>query len=157
MDITNLRILKRLKENSRESLGNIAKELGISKATVSRRVSRMEKEGYISDYSLVIDPSRLGLMKAMVSLQVMGTAVNSVIEELKKFPQIESVTRVFGDHSLVCHIYATSVDSLYELIQGQLLKIPNIHNVEVDIVIDSVDINRNAELDLAKPKLLDNL
>lgn len=154
MDITDLRILKCLKDNSRESLGKIAEDLEISKATVSRRVTRMEEEGYIAGYCLSTNPSRFGLMKAMVSLQVTGTAVNSVIDELRKYPEIESVMRVFGDHSLLCHIYTTSVDSLYELIQSRLLKIPNIHNVEVDIIIDRMDINPNAELDMAQPKVI---
>jgi len=148
MDITDLMILKSLIKDSRESLGKIAEELDISKATVSRRVSRMEAEGYISHYSLTVNTARLGLMKAMVALQVTGTAINSVIEELMKYPEIESVMRVFGDHNLLCHIYAHSVDSLYELIQGRLLKIPNIVNVEVDIIIDKVSINPNAQLDL---------
>jgi len=153
MDVTDLRILKCLRKNSRESLGKIAEDLNISKATVSRRLSRMEEEGYISGYCLSTNPSRFGLMKALVSLQVMGTAVNSVIDELKNYPEIESVMRVFGDHSLLCHIYTTSVDSLYDLIQSRLLKIPNIHNVEVDIIIDRMDINPNAELDMVQPKV----
>ena len=153
MDLTDIAILECLKANSRDSLGNIAEELNISKATVSRRLTRMEAEGYISGYSLSVNPSKLGLMKALVAIQVTGTAVNSVIEELKKNPEIESVMRVFGDHSLLCTIYTTSVDSLYELIQTRILKIPSINNVEVDIVIDSLNVNPHAELDLIKERL----
>lgn len=152
MDEIDLKILKMLRENSRESLGKIADGLGISKATVSRRVSRMESEGYISGYSLSTNPSRLGLMKAIISLQVVGTAVNAVIDELRRFPEIESVMKVFGDHSLICEVYTRSVDSLYELIQDHILKIPNIHNVEVDILIDRMAVNANAELDMIKPR-----
>lgn len=153
MDLTDIAILECLKANSRDSLGNIAEELNISKATVSRRLTRMEAEGYISGYSLSVNPSKLGLMKALVAIQVTGTAVNSVIEELKKNPEIESVMRVFGDHSLLCTIYTTSVDSLYELIQTRILKIPSINNVEVDILIDSLTVNPHAELDLIKERL----
>lgn len=155
MDLTDISILKRLKANSRDSLGNIAEELNISKATVSRRLSRIEAEGFISGYSLNTNPAKLGLMKGLVSLQVTGTAVNSVIDELKKYPEIESVMKVFGDHSLLCSIYTTSVDSLYDLIQARILKIPGINNVEVDIMIDNVSINPNAELDMFREKLDD--
>jgi DNA-binding Lrp family transcriptional regulator len=148
MDETDINILRLLKENSRESLGKMAEELGVSKATVSRRIARMEKGAYISGYTITLDPSKLGLMRAIISLQVVGTAVNSVVDELKKVPEIEYVQKVFGDHNLICNVYATSVDSLYELIQNRLLKISNIHNVEVDILVEKMVMNPNAELNM---------
>ena len=153
MDLTDISILKCLRGNSRISLGKIAEELNISKATVSRRLSRMEEEGYVSGYTMETNPNKLGLMKAQVGLQATGTAINSVIEELRRFSEITSVMRTFGDHSLVCNIYTTSVDALYGLIQERILKIPNINNVEVDIIIDSVTINPNAELDIFQKKI----
>ncbi len=150
MDDTDLKILKMLRDNSRESLGKISEVLGISKATVSRRLARIEQEGYITGYTTITNPGKLGVMKGIISLEIMGTAVNAVIEQLRSFKEIESVMRVFGDHGLICIAYSRSVDSLYELIQNQILNIPNVHNVEVDIVIDRMIINPNAELDMSK-------
>jgi DNA-binding Lrp family transcriptional regulator len=149
MDETDLKILKMLRDNSRESLGKISEVLGISKATVSRRLARIEEDGYITGYTIVTNPGRMGLMKGIISLEIVGTAVNAVIEQLRGFKEIESVMRVFGDHGLICIAYTKSVDSLYELIQKDILNIPNVHNVEVDIVIDRMLINPNAELDLS--------
>ncbi|MDD1748202.1 MAG: Lrp/AsnC family transcriptional regulator [Methanomassiliicoccales archaeon] len=148
MDLTDLNILKMLRQDSRESLSNIALKLGVSKATVSRRISKLEQEGYISGYTILTSPTRLGLMRAMVGLEVVGPAVSSVIEELRQFEEIEYVHKVFGDHSLLCEIYAKSVDSLYDLIQNRILKVSNIQNVEVDILIEKIPLNPNAELDL---------
>jgi DNA-binding Lrp family transcriptional regulator len=147
LDITDLKILKILKEDSRESLANIADKLSISKATVSRRISRMEEEGFISGYTIITNPARLGLMRAMIGLEVIGPSVNAIIEELKKFEEIEFIHKVFGDHSLLCEVYTKSVDSLYDLIQSHILKIANIQNVEVDILIERIALNPDAELD----------
>lgn len=147
MDITDLKILKVLREDSRESLANIADKLGVSKATVSRRISRMEDDGYISAYTIVTDSSRLGLMRAMIGLEVVGPSVNATIEELRKYKEIEYVHKVFGDHSLLCEVYSKSVDSLYDLIQNHILKISNIQNVEVDILIDRIALNPDAKFD----------
>jgi DNA-binding Lrp family transcriptional regulator len=153
MDETDLKILKMLRDNSRESLGKISEVLGISKATVSRRLSRIEQDGYITGYTIVTNPGRMGLMKGIISLQIVGTAVNAVVEQLRAFKEIESVMRVFGDHGLICIAYTKSVDSLYELIQNGILKIPNVHNVEVDIVIDRTLLNANAELDISNQQM----
>lgn len=153
MDEIDLKILRILRENSRESLGKISLELGISKATVSRRLSRMQVEGYISGYSIHTNPARLGLMKGIISLQVVGTAVNAVIDQLREFKEIESIMRVFGDHGLICVVYTRSVDSLYELIQNGILRIPNVQNVEVDIVIDHLVIHPDAVFEIDRSKI----
>jgi Lrp/AsnC family transcriptional regulator, leucine-responsive regulatory protein len=153
MDDTDLKILRILRENSRDSLGKISEQLNISKATVSRRLTRMEQDGYIAGYSVTTNPARFGLMKGIISLQVVGTGANGVIEHLKENKEIESVMRVFGDHGLICEVYTSSVDALYALIQDRILKIPNIHNVEVDIVIDRISINPDAEFDMARSKI----
>jgi len=146
MDETDLGILKALKRNSRESLGDISKELGVSKATVSRRLAALEADGVISSYTANMNLSKLGLMKAIISLQVQGSAMSSVVEELKRSPEIETVHRAFGDHSLVCQVYTVSVDMLYNMIQNRILTMSGVQNVEVDILIDTIVVNADAQI-----------
>ncbi|MDD1765321.1 MAG: Lrp/AsnC family transcriptional regulator [Methanomassiliicoccales archaeon] len=152
MDQIDFKILKKLRANARESFGTIAADLQISKATVSRRVSKLESEGYIGGYTAVTVPSKTGLMRALISLEVVGSAIGSIIDELKKFEEIEYVYKVFGDHSLVCEVYTKSVDNLYQLIQGRILGIPNISNVEVDILIERIVLNLDADLNMIAPQ-----
>jgi DNA-binding Lrp family transcriptional regulator len=148
LDKIDLKILRILRENSRVSLSVIAEQVGTSKATVSRRISKLEEDGYISGYTLIINSTKLGLMRAMIGIEVIGTSLDAAIEELRKFEEIQAIYKVFGDHSLLCEIYARSVDSLYELIQSKILKIPGIQNVEVDIYIEKIILNPDAELDI---------
>ncbi len=96
MDEIDLRILEQLQENSRESLGKIAKDLKVSKATISRRIARLEADGFISRYTVVLNNAKMGSIRGLLLLQVAGPAITSVIAELKKYPEIESVMRVFG-------------------------------------------------------------
>ena len=75
MDETDLKILRILRENSRESLGVIAEKVGTSKATVSRRITRLEQDGFISSYTLTMNSSKLGLMRAMIGIEFNGPSV----------------------------------------------------------------------------------
>jgi len=77
--------------------------------------------------------------------------LTSVIDELKKYDEIEYVYKVFGDHSLICEVYATSVDKLYDLIQDKIVNIPYIQRMEVDILIEKISMNEDAIFDLATP------
>ncbi|MHC1709680.1 MAG: Lrp/AsnC family transcriptional regulator [Methanomassiliicoccales archaeon] len=151
MDLIDLKILRMLRKNARENLGTIGDQLGVSKATVSRRISRLEDDGYVNAYTMQVNLGKLGLMRALIGLQVVGSPLGAVIDELKKFPGIQYAYKVFGDHSLICEVYASSVDSLYDLIQDKIVNIPNVQRVEVDILIERIPINEDAMFDLALP------
>ncbi len=90
-------------------------------------------------------------MRALIGLQVVGAPLGAVIDELKKFPGIQYAHKVFGDHSLICEVYSSSVDNLYDLIQDKIVNIPNVQRVEVDILIERIPINEDAMFDLALP------
>ena len=54
----------------------------------------------------------------------------------------------FGDHSPICDSYVKSEDSLYDLVQGRILKVTGIQNVEVDILVEKISPNPDAGLDM---------
>lgn len=141
-------ILKALRTDCRRPMGLVGEDVGVSKATVSRRVSKLEEDGIISGYDLGIDASKLGLMKALVAIQIIGTPVNVVIEQLQSYPEISAIYKSFGDHNIVCEVFARSVDDLYEMIQTKLLKMPSVRNVEVDILVSEMRVHPNSDLDM---------
>lgn len=148
LDHRDIEILRMLRTDSRTPMGTIGERMGISKATVSRRIARMEESGIIKGYCLAVDPNHLGIMRSIVALQIIGNPVSVVIDMLKEIREIRSIYKSFGDHHLVCEVYTDNVDDLYELIQTRLLKMPSIRNVEVDILVDKIDNNRNADLEI---------
>ena len=64
LDRKDVEVLKMLRKDSRTPMGIVGENLGISKATVSRRVAGMEEDGMITKYSLEIDIASLGIMKS---------------------------------------------------------------------------------------------
>jgi len=148
IDAKDLEILKMLRKDSRTPMGTIGEKLSISKATVSRRIARMEEEGIIQGYHLSIDQTKLGLMKAVVSMQVVGSPVSLIIDQLRMIKEIKNIFKSFGDHHLVCEVYTKNVDHLYELIQSKLLSMPSIRNVEVDVLVEKMPRNPSADLDM---------
>lgn len=148
LDVKDVEILKELKLDSRRPMGSIGEDLGISKATVSRRVAKMEEDGYISGYSIDVDVNKMGMMKSMVSIQIIGSPVSVIIDQLRAYPEIAVIYKSFGDHNIVCEVFTRNVDELYEMIQSKLLKMPSVRNVEVDILVERMPINVNADLDM---------
>ena len=148
LDRKDIEILKMLRMDSRTPMGLIGDKLDISKATVSRRVASMEDDGTIKKYSLDIDLTSMGVMKSLVMMQIVGSPATVIIEQLRGYEEIGHIYKTFGDHNIVCEVYTHNVDELYEMIQTKMLKMPSVRNVEVDILLEGVDMNQNADFKL---------
>ena len=146
LDKKDVEILKTLRKDSRTPMGMIGENNGMSKATVSRRVARMEEEGLIQKYSLKMDHEKFNIMRSMVQIQIMGAPVSMVIEGLKNIEEIRRIFKTFGDHNLICEVYTNSVDELYEMVQSKILKMPSVRNVEVDVIVGEDIMHENADL-----------
>jgi DNA-binding Lrp family transcriptional regulator len=55
-----LKLISELMTNSRRSDRQLAKALGVSQPTVSRAKTRLEKEGYISEYTVIPNFNKIG-------------------------------------------------------------------------------------------------
>jgi DNA-binding Lrp family transcriptional regulator len=77
-----LRLISELMKNSRRSDRELARVLGISQPTVTRTRTRLEKEGYIKEYTMIPDFNRLGY-------QIMGVTLLRLKEAPGKEGEIE--------------------------------------------------------------------
>jgi DNA-binding Lrp family transcriptional regulator len=55
-----LKLISELMKNSRRSDRDLAKAIGISQPTVTRIRNKLEKEGYIKEYTVMLDFSKIG-------------------------------------------------------------------------------------------------
>jgi DNA-binding Lrp family transcriptional regulator len=55
-----LKLISELMKNSRQSDRNLAGAIGVSQPTVTRIRNKLEKEGYIREYTMIPDFSKLG-------------------------------------------------------------------------------------------------
>ncbi len=81
-----LALISELIKNSRISDRELAKRIGVSQPTVSRIRSKLEKEGFIREYTLIPDFVKLGFQIASFILVKMRTGLSE--EEIKKARQI---------------------------------------------------------------------
>jgi DNA-binding Lrp family transcriptional regulator len=82
-----LRLISELMKNSRRSDRELAEALGVSQPTISRTIKKLEKEGYIKEYTIIPDFSKLGY-------EIMGITSIAVHEQPQKegFKEIRKMT-----------------------------------------------------------------
>ena len=64
---TELRLLSELMKDSRRSDRELARAIGVSQPTITRMRGRLEKEGYIKEYTMIPDFAKLGYELMSVS------------------------------------------------------------------------------------------
>jgi DNA-binding Lrp family transcriptional regulator len=80
-------LLEYLKDSDRSD-SKVAKELGVSQATVSRLKSKLLKEGYISHFSAIPDLSKMGY--EILAFSIVKFNMDKVMEN---FPKIEKIAK----------------------------------------------------------------
>ncbi|MDO8428615.1 MAG: Lrp/AsnC family transcriptional regulator [Candidatus Diapherotrites archaeon] len=145
LDKTDLLILNELTENSRLSFRALAKKLGLSTNTVLTRIGKMEKQGIIRKYTVLLDYEKLGFeLQAIIHLKIAKGKLVQVEEKIAKIPNVQAVYDVTGtiDAILIAKFKNRSgLDSFLKKIQSYDF----IEDTETQIIL------RSLKEDVAKP------
>ncbi|RLF15440.1 MAG: AsnC family transcriptional regulator [Thermoprotei archaeon] len=127
-----------LSNDARRSLRDIAKELGLSPATVHNRVRRLIEEGVIKSFSPIIDYSKLGYdLTALILLQAEGSHLVEVENEVAKLENTCAVYDITGEFDIAVIARFKSRDALNKFIK-RLLKIPHVKRTSTSMVLNVV-------------------
>ena len=82
MDKTDFRILKCLKENSRENATTIGAKINLSTSAVIERIKKMEAAGIIRQYTTIIDNEKISnVITAFISVRLEHPKFNESYNE----------------------------------------------------------------------------
>jgi Lrp/AsnC family transcriptional regulator for asnA, asnC and gidA len=138
VDEIDLKIIERLAVNARATYSEIASEVGLSDVAVMKRIRRLEQEGVIRKYTVIVDPAKLGFSKvSLTGINVAPDKLFDVVEELKKRDYVKQLLVTSGDHSLIALIFARSSEEMIR-IHDEISRIDGVLKVYPAIVSDIV-------------------
>jgi len=138
IDQMDLSILKRLLNDGRASLRQMAHEFHVSTTTVASRVLRLEKAGIIRGYSATVNFERLGYdLTAITQILVSKGKLFQVEREIAKLPGVCAVYDVTGEFDTMV---ITKLRNRWELgrFTKALLSIPYVERTTTHIVLETV-------------------
>ncbi|PCN50609.1 AsnC family transcriptional regulator [Candidatus Geothermarchaeota archaeon ex4572_27] len=136
-----------LSDDARRSLRDIAKELGLSPATVHNRVKRLMEMGVIKGFSPIIDYSKLGYdLTALILLQADGSHLVEVENEVAKLENTCAVYDITGEFDIAVIARFKSREALNRFIK-RLLKIPHVKRTSTSMVLNVVKEDFKLSLD----------
>ncbi|CAN5213099.1 Lrp/AsnC family transcriptional regulator [soil metagenome] len=110
-------LLSMLRQDSRQPVTKLAADLGLSRANVYARLSRLEEEGVIQGYTV-----RLGsdydrrLIRAQVMIKVQLKLAKVTEDELAAIAELSALHAISGEYDLIAVIEAETVSELNTLI-----------------------------------------
>ncbi|WP_435101604.1 HTH-type transcriptional regulator Lrp [Halarchaeum sp. P4] len=134
--------------NGRASLRTLAEELDVSVTTVSNHLKDLEEEGVITGYTPVVDYGKLGYdVTAILQLNVEGSAIPDVTDQLRDIKQLTSVYEVTGEFDIIAVGKFRDTDDMNARIK-EILSDSNITGSSTSVVLNAAVEGEQFELDV---------
>lgn len=138
IDEVDRKILRELARNSKLSIRELARRVGVPHTTVHERVRRLEREGIIQGYTARIDYKRLGYMvTALILANVIGRHIVEVEEWLSRHQNVVAVYDITGEYDIAIMASFKDIDELDSFVK-EVLKNPWIKQTRTSIVFRKV-------------------
>ena len=144
MDDKDKKILDILKENSKLSTQQISKKISIPITTVHNRMKKLEGEGIIKKYSVVLDYKKIGKpISAFVLINVdykllkqIKKTQDELTKKLKLHSLVEEASRITGGTDLIIKIRVKDVDELDDFVTMYLRNLDGIDKTQTMVILN---------------------
>jgi Lrp/AsnC family transcriptional regulator for asnA, asnC and gidA len=135
LDSVDCQMIQLLQKDGRISNTDIAKNIGISEATVRTRLNRLIEEKYIQIVA-VSDPIKLGFdIVGNIRIHVEIKKMAKIIRELKKLKPLWFIVQTTGGTGIDTEFVVKSLDELNDLIFEKINKIDGILKTETSLFL----------------------
>ena len=135
VDELDLQIIAALQVNGRRPVAEIARELGVPKSTVQRRLDCLMRERVIT-IAAFADSARLGLgIHAHLHMRVNLAQYQEVIDAVGALMEVRWLAVTTGPTDVVAEAYFATPDHLHWFIRDKLAPIEGITSIETSIIL----------------------
>jgi Lrp/AsnC family leucine-responsive transcriptional regulator len=143
MNALDTKILGLLIKDGRSSFAEIARMLGISRAHVRERVSKLMDEGVIEQFTAVVNPEKLGkAVSAFFDIKVSPQGISDVANSLSQRPEVISLYIMNDMQSLHMHTLTEDMDVLERFANENLFSREHIQSVDCKTLLSRLKNRR---------------
>jgi DNA-binding Lrp family transcriptional regulator len=118
MDSLDQQLIALLRADARATVATLAHKLGVSRGTVTNRITKLEDEGVIVGYTVRLRPDTTpNEIAAWMSITVDGNQTRAVIGMLLGEPGVASLHDTNGRWDLLAELRASNLGELAEVLE----------------------------------------
>lgn len=133
LDQTDRKLLQLLQENARLTIKELAAQLHLTTTPVFERIKRLEKNGVIDKYIVLLNREKIGKNMTIflqVSLQEhQRGALDEFVDQVIQFEEVMECYHISGDSDFMLKIITENMETYNEFVLKKLSLIPHIGKV----------------------------
>ncbi len=130
-------MLSLLRKDARTSIATLAAKLGVSRGTVTNRVTKLEDDGIIVGYTVRLRPdAQPSEIHAWMSVAVEGNETRTVIASLLGEPGVSALHDTNGRWDLLAELRAANLSELSQVLE-RIRLIRGISSTETSIHLET--------------------
>ena len=134
-------IIINLQNNARTPFSKIAKEAGVSEATIFLRVKRLHQIGVIKAFRAIVSPSKVGKsLTAFILVRADPRKYTEVLEVVRNLEEVTEAYDVTGPYYLILRVDVSNKESLAKVID-MIGVVDGVSSTETAIVLKEVKEN----------------
>ena len=142
MDEIDRKILRLLQDNCRLSIADIGDKVGLSASACHRRISLLEKNGVIENYTARLNGEKLGYNMTFyveVSLESQNDAVLSAFEKAALGrPEVLECYLTTGEADYLIKVAAPDTKSYERIYKRTIAALPHVSRIQSSLVMKTV-------------------
>ena len=142
LDDFDLRILRALIQDGRQSVQALSELIGLSPSPVARRLRRLEENGTIAGYAALVDEVKLGFgVSVFVSVKLdrqVDDALAVFEKAIETFPEVVDCWLMTGNRDYMLRVVTRNMSEFEQFLVGQLTKISPVAEIESSIPLRRV-------------------
>lgn len=138
IDSTDEQILVLLNEDARMPDADIAAEVDITVDEVTERVERLQEMGVITNFTAMLDTSKLGYISVAFGFSVEPGKADKIADKLAEYENIYKLWILSGRHNIIAHANFKDITEFQQFTSETLHHIDGIANYETSIATKSV-------------------
>jgi DNA-binding Lrp family transcriptional regulator len=135
LDAVDLEILRMLQRDSRTPYSEIASKVNISRPTVKSRIRRLQSQGIIRKFTIIIDRDAI-VQNIIVLMQMRAENLEEAAKSLRGLDEVLEIYEVMGERNLACKAIVQSMEELRYLIE-EVNKL-NVRDLSASIVLKTL-------------------
>jgi DNA-binding Lrp family transcriptional regulator len=135
LDDTDQRLISLLRTNARMPVAKLATMAGISRATATARIDKLEASGVIAGFTVVVQSNvDAGGVRAITMIEIDGKQEEAVTRRLLGMPEIRQLHTTNGRWDLVAEVEVPTIAALDDLLRA-IRQVDGIANTDTSILL----------------------
>ena len=139
------RLIGQLRKNARTPVAQLAKTVGVSRATIQNRMKRLEKRGHITGYTAIVSSKagkELSVIRAIMNIEMEGNSGWLVKENLMKEASVTAIHSTNGHWDFIVELQTSSLEEFDKVI-SRIRNSPKINSTETSLLLSSRRFSAN--------------